>query len=164
MTRTGLSPSKSHASGLGRQNDRLVEAFKEALLSPAILRHRAESCQRWLHVESCFDVWKHFLEISQTGETGVFGKGSHKNHKRSQRYRYKGYILRTCCRLSSRRQYHFDLLRLPTLRPTSIYTVPARWAEPLSMPGPCRISNRRAVFTWINIDVCSSHRTATYRS
>lgn len=60
LTRTGLNPSKSHASGLGRQNDRLVEAFKEALLSPAILRHRAEFCQRWLHVESCFDVWNNF--------------------------------------------------------------------------------------------------------
>lgn len=132
-------------------------------MSPAILRHRAEFCQGGCML-SHVSMFANFLKFHKHGETWVFGKGSHKNHKRSQRYRYKGYILRTCCRFSSRSQYHFDLLRLPTLRPTSIYTVPARLAEPLSMPGPCRISNRRAVFTWINIDVCSSHRTTTYRS
>ena len=163
MTRTGLNPSKSHAWGLGHQNDRLVEAFKEALLSPAILRHRAEFCQGGCML-SHVSMFAHFLKFHKLARLGSLEKAATKTHKRSQRYRYQGYILRTCCRLSSRSQYHFDVLRLPTLRPTSIYTVPARWAEPLSMPGPCRISNRRAVFIWINIDVCSSHRTATYRS
>ena len=80
MTRTGLNPSKSHASGLGRQNDSLVEAFKEALLSPAILRHRAEFCQGGCML-SHVSMFANFLKFHKLARLGSLEKAATKTIK-----------------------------------------------------------------------------------
>ena len=116
------------------------------------------SLAKLLHVESCFGVANLSILLGQ--DSGLWKgqpKKNIKDHKDTDtRYIYIHiwiYILRTCCRLSSRSQYHFNVLRLPTIRPTSIYTtcwvgrttVHARTMQNIEQKGGVHMDQHRRV-------------------